>query len=209
MIKSKRYFRYYDGCDTLSFEKGTIVNVIGVIFDRPTIELNQYGEFIEYKLYLYHDLTSFISVTIICHLRAECIPRLQFLPNAVGKVVIIQNVEVDEERRLYVDTRKKHKFQIGVLDLSRFRTNLEPYINKDDRNEKPIPLDHPYTMNLRVDSFPNKFSDIEAFRKIAGFVRRCQRNVQLVKYNPSLAQRSVDFETKYICTKIIVSTLSN
>lgn len=181
------------------------MNVIGVIFDRPQIECNHYGEFIEYKLHLYHELTSFISVTIVCNLRAECIPRLQFLPNAVGKVVVIQNVEVEDNRRLFVDTRKKNKFQIGVLNLSRFRTDLEPYINKDDRNEKPIALDHPYTMNMNVDAFPNKFSEIEAFRKIVKFIRRCQRNVQLVKFNPSLAQRSPDIETKYICAKLIVS----
>ena len=181
------------------------MNVVGVIFDRPLIELNQYGEFIEYKLYLHHDLTSFISVTIVCNLRAECIPRLQFLPNAVGKVVVIQNVEVDENKRLFVDTRKPNQFQIGVLNLPRFRADLEPYINHDDRKEQPIALDHPYTMNMTVDTFPNHFSEIEAFRKIAKFIRRCQRNVLLVKFNPSLAQRSIDVETKFICAKIIVS----
>ena len=177
----------------------------GVLFDKPLIDLNPSGEFIEYKVYLYQDLTCFISVTIVCNLRAECIPRLQFMTNAVGKTVVIQNLEVEDNNRLFVDTRKPNQFRIGVLNLTRFRSLLDPFVSEVQGLEKPIPFDPAYSMNMNVDSFPNSYPEIVAFRKIANFVRRCQRNVNLVKINPSLAQRSNDFETKYICAKLIVS----
>ena len=179
--------------------------MVGVLFDKPMIDLSHNQDFIEYKFYLYENLTSFVSVTIICGLRAEGIPRLQFLPHAVGKVVVVQNVLVDETRRLFVDNRKRNNFKIGVLDLSRYRTDLEPYVNNENGSEKPIALDPPFSMNMTIEAFPNTFPEIQAFRKISNFVRRCQRNVNLVKINPSLAQRSSDFETKFICAKLIVS----
>ena len=205
MIISKEIFRYYKTSDNLTFDKKDRVHVVGVIFDKPLIDLNPSGEFVEYKLYVYQDLTCFVSVTIVCNLRAECIPRLQFMTHAVGKTVVIQNLEVEDNNRLFVDTRKPNRFRIGVLNLTRFRSLLDPFVSEVQGFEKPIPLDPPYSMNMNVDSFPNSYTEIESFRKIAKFVRRCQRNVNLVKINPSLAQRSNDFETKYICAKLIVS----
>ena len=188
-----------------AYNKKDKVHVVGVIFDKPVIDLNSFGEFIEYKLYLYQDLTSFIAVTIICNLQAEFIPRLQFMTDPVGKVVVIQNVEVDEYRRLFVDTRKPNDFRIGVLNITRFRSELDPFVSELQGLEKPIPFDVQYSMNMNANAFPNSYPEIAAFRKIAKFVRRCQRNVNLVKINPSLAQRSNDFETKFICAKMIVS----
>lgn len=178
--------------------------MVGVLFDKPTIDVNPYGEFVEYKFHLYQSLSFSTTITLVCGLQAQSIPRLHFIPMPVGKVIIVKNLKVIEKNQLHLDTRKSDIFQLGVLNLSRYRSDLEPFCSFT-KYEFPINLDYGYCMNMDVSVFPNWADEIFAFRQIAKFVRRCQRIVMLCKYNPSLAQSSDDTETKFICQKLIVS----
>ena len=197
-------FRYYVSKEANLFDDQETVHIIGVLFDKPSVNVNPYGDFVEYKFHLYQSLSFYTTITLVCGLQAQQIPRLHFMPLPVGKCVIVKFIDVIGVNELYLDTRVSDRLQIGVLNLSRFRTDLEAYC-KYEKEEEPISLDHQYCMNMDVDSFPNWQDEIEAFRDIANFVRRCQRVVMLCKYNPSLAQSSEDSETKFICDKLIVS----
>ena len=166
--------------------------------------MNHAGEFVEYKFHLYQSLLFQTTITLVCGLQAQCIPRLHFMPIPVGKVIIVKNIIVIGKNELHLDMRTSNEFQLGVLNLSRYKTDLEAYCTTK-KYEWPIQFDHEYCMNMDVNAFPNWGDEIFAFRQIAKFIRRCQRIVMLCKYNPSMAQSSTDTETSFICQKLIVS----
>ena len=100
---------------------------MGTLLEKPTINFNPYGEFLEILFFLNSDDIGHTKVTLVCNVKNGSFPRLNQKSICTGEFLIIRNLEIVGTNELHGDLRKS-EIEFLVLNLSRIDTNLVKFI---------------------------------------------------------------------------------
>ena len=103
------------------------VSAMGTLLEKPIINFNPYGEFIEIIFYLNSDDIGHTKITLVCNVKNGSFPRLHQKAICCGCFVVIRNLEQVGSSELHGDFRKT-EIEFLHLDLSRIDSNLQKFI---------------------------------------------------------------------------------
>lgn len=191
-------------------------SAMGTLLNKPIVNFNPHGEFLELKFYLYSNDIGTTNITLICHVKNGQFPRIHLQPIVCGTFVIIRNLAKLGPSELYGDCRY-HEIEFITLSLDCLDGNLRQFqkvierlfltflrVIKDENNDAKMPIDKEFSMNLMSEFFPDGDEELNEFLYHIGFLKMVTRVKRLCYTNPTLAQKQTDPNTKMITRILLV-----